>query len=77
MLAPQLVDEPLGRNGLRGMKDKQCEQGAAAAGRQHHAANAVPDLHRAQNPELHPSLLLRIDRSPADSHPEVLPLASR
>ncbi len=64
VLSPELVDEPLRRDGLAGVKDEQSEEHTATSRRQVDASSPVEDLHRPQDPELHPSLPAAwIDRS--------------
>jgi hypothetical protein len=62
VLAPKLVDEPLRRDGLAGMKDEQREERAATSRRQVDALSPVEDVHRPQDPELHPRPPQRVDR---------------
>jgi hypothetical protein len=54
-LAPQLVDEPVGRDWLTGMKHEQSEEGPSAPRRERDPPPPVQDLGRSEDPELHRS----------------------
>jgi hypothetical protein len=54
-LAPQLVDEPVGRNRLAGMQHQQGEQGPSAPPGERYSPSPVQDLRRSQDSELHRS----------------------
>jgi hypothetical protein len=56
VLPPQLIDEPLGGDGLASVKDQQCQQRTATSRRQVDRSSLVQGLHRPQDPELHPRL---------------------
>ena len=53
-LAPQLVDQPLGRNNLVGVQDENQEQSALLGGADgDHASPFLGDLEGPENPKLH------------------------
>ena len=53
VLAPELVDQPVGRNDLVGVEEEEGEQGPRLAAAQRRGAAFVPQLERSQDPELH------------------------
>ena len=55
VLAPQLIDQPIGGDDLSRVQDEECQQRPAAPGRKVDPPVAVEDLHRPQDSELHPS----------------------
>ena len=61
LLAPQVVDEPVGRHDLVNAQQQNREQRALLGARQRHQRVAVGDLERAEDPEVH-----RVSRPLAD-----------
>ena len=55
ILAPELIDEPVRRDRLTGMKGEQREECPPAPGRERYPPAAVQDFGRSQDPELHRS----------------------
>src|SRR5439155_15457389 len=53
ILAPELVDDPLGGDGLAGVQDQQGQEGAPTARRQLDAPSPVQYLRRSQDAEVH------------------------
>ena len=53
VLAPELVDQPVGGNDLVGMEEEQGEEGTWLGAAQGYLAAVVPRLERSQDPELH------------------------
>ena len=52
MLAPELVDEPLGRDRLVRPQEQQRQQRALVPAAERHGPLPVEDLERAEDPEL-------------------------
>ena len=54
VLAPELVDQPVGGNDLVGMEEEGGQQRSRLAATEGHLTASVPDLERPQDPKLHP-----------------------
>ena len=55
VLAPELVDQPVGGNDLVGVEEEQGEKRTGLGPTQRNLAVFVPYLERSQDPELHPT----------------------
>ena len=58
-IAPQRVEDVLGRDGPTGMDEQECEQGTLTPGRDRADPTPLDDLEGAEDPDLHRAPLLR------------------